>query len=62
MTDFYQTGIITTLHNLGKSSFDRLEQELSDYARTRPIALVCQRFILSSMARPCRGSLRNSRK
>ncbi len=40
MTDFYQTGIITTLHNLGKSSFDRLEQELSDYARTRPIALV----------------------
>jgi glucosyl-3-phosphoglycerate synthase len=40
MTDFYQTGIITTLHNLGKSSFERLEQELNEYAQTRPIALV----------------------
>lgn len=40
MSDFYQTGIITTLHNLGKSSLERLEQELAEYSRTRPIALV----------------------
>ena len=40
MSDFYQTGIITTLHNLGKPSLERLEQELREYSRTRPIALV----------------------
>lgn len=40
MTDFYQTGIITTLHSLGKPSLDRLESELSDFSKTRPMALV----------------------
>lgn len=40
MTDFYQTGIITTLHQLGKPSLDRLEAELAGFAKTRPIALV----------------------
>ncbi len=40
MSDFHQTGIITTLHNLGKPSLERLEMELREHARTRPIALV----------------------
>lgn len=40
MSDFYQTGIITTLHNLGKPSLDRLESELREYSRMRPVALV----------------------
>ncbi len=40
MTDFYQTGIITTLHQLGKPSLDRLESELHGFAKVRPIALV----------------------
>lgn len=40
MTDFYQTGIITTLHSLGKPSLERLESELRDFSKTRPIALV----------------------
>jgi glucosyl-3-phosphoglycerate synthase len=40
MTDFYQTGIITTLHSLGKPSLERLESELSDFSKTRPMALV----------------------
>jgi glucosyl-3-phosphoglycerate synthase len=40
MSDFYQTGIITTLHNLGKPSLDRMETELREYSRTRPVALV----------------------
>jgi glucosyl-3-phosphoglycerate synthase len=40
MTDFYQTGIITTLHQLGKPSLDRLESELAGFAKVRPIALV----------------------
>ena len=40
MTDFYQSGIITTLHKLGTPSLDRLESELRDYAKARPVALV----------------------
>ena len=40
MTDFYQTGIITTLHQLGKPSLERLESELHGFSKTRPIALV----------------------
>lgn len=40
MTDFYQTGIITTLHKLGKPSLERLEAELRGFSKTRPIALV----------------------
>ncbi|HEY6010970.1 MAG TPA: glycosyl transferase, partial [Nitrospirota bacterium] len=40
MTDFYQTGIITTLHRLGNPSLERLEAELYDFSRARPVALV----------------------
>jgi glucosyl-3-phosphoglycerate synthase len=40
MSDFFQSGIITTLHQLGQPSLDRLESELAGFARTRPIALV----------------------
>jgi len=40
MSDFYQTGIITTLHQIGKPSLDRLEGELLNFSKVRPIALV----------------------
>ena len=40
MSDFYQTGIITTLHQLGKPSLERFETELRSFSKTRPIALV----------------------
>lgn len=40
MSDFYQTGIITTLHQIGKPSLDRLEGELLNFSKIRPIALV----------------------
>lgn len=40
MADFYQTGIITTLHRLGKPSLERIESELVGYSKTRPVALV----------------------
>jgi glucosyl-3-phosphoglycerate synthase len=40
MSDFYQTGIITTLHQIGKSSLERIETELRDFSKIRPIALV----------------------
>src|SRR5574340_946038 len=40
MSDFHQTGIITTLHQLGKPSLERLETELYSFSKVRPIALV----------------------
>jgi len=40
MSDFYQSGVITTLHRLGKPSLERLEGELLQFSRTRPMALV----------------------
>jgi glucosyl-3-phosphoglycerate synthase len=40
MADFYQTGVIATLHRLGVHSLESLEAGLRDFARTQPIALV----------------------
>ena len=40
MADFHQTGPITTLHRLGGSGLQRLETELVEVARHRPMALV----------------------
>jgi len=40
MSDFYQTGVVATLHRLVNSGYERLEQELAIYAVNRPIALV----------------------
>jgi glucosyl-3-phosphoglycerate synthase len=40
MADFYQNGIITTLHNLSCRSYDDLEQELEKFAEARPMGLI----------------------
>jgi glucosyl-3-phosphoglycerate synthase len=40
MADFHQTGIITSLHRLGREDLPRLERELVEYSADRPIALV----------------------
>lgn len=40
MADFHQTGVITTLHRFGKGQIDRLEAELTVFAKAFPIALV----------------------
>jgi glucosyl-3-phosphoglycerate synthase len=40
VSDFYQTGVITTLHRLKQNSIDRLEQDLERFSRNRPIGLV----------------------
>ncbi|MFA7299167.1 MAG: glycosyl transferase, partial [Sideroxydans sp.] len=39
-SDFFQSGIITTLHQLGQPSLERLESELLGFSRNRPISLV----------------------
>ncbi|KZX77537.1 glycosyl transferase [Oleiphilus sp. HI0009] len=40
MADFYQNGIITTLHNLSCRSYEDLERELEDFATKRPMGLI----------------------
>lgn len=40
MGDFFQNGVITTLHALGRQDPGRLERELQAFTRERPLALV----------------------
>jgi glucosyl-3-phosphoglycerate synthase len=40
MGDFFQPGVITTLHRLKKGNIERMEVELEFYSRHSPIALV----------------------
>jgi len=40
MSDFFQNGVITTFHNLGTAKICNLEEQLKEFSRIRPIALV----------------------
>lgn len=40
MSDFFQNGVITTLHRLNRNNRVELKQEMIEYCRRRPIALV----------------------
>ncbi len=40
MSDFFQNGVITTLHRLNRNNRVELKQEMIDYCQRRPIALV----------------------
>ncbi len=40
MADFYQTGVISTFHRFGSPNLERMERELFEFNRHRPIALV----------------------
>lgn len=40
MADFYQTGMVTTLHRLTPNHIERLEADLERFGRDRPIGLV----------------------
>jgi glucosyl-3-phosphoglycerate synthase len=40
MADFYQTGIVPTLHRLNENGLDKLERELAQHVRSTPVGLV----------------------
>lgn len=40
MADFYQNGIITTLHNLDDRPIEEVEAQLNEFANKRPMALI----------------------
>jgi glucosyl-3-phosphoglycerate synthase len=51
MADFYQTGVIATLHRLGSANLERIEDELVGFSRTQRIALVLP-ALYSEFTRP----------
>lgn len=40
MADFYQNGIVTTLHNLSRRPLEDLENELRQFSKQRPMSLI----------------------
>ncbi len=40
MGDFYQNGVVTTLHNLTRRPVEDIEAELKQFSKTRPMALI----------------------
>jgi glucosyl-3-phosphoglycerate synthase len=40
MADFYQNGVVTTLHNLGQRDPEDMEAELNEFSKTRPLGLI----------------------
>jgi glucosyl-3-phosphoglycerate synthase len=40
MADFYQNGIITTLHNLNQRPLEDMEAELKEFSKVRPMTLI----------------------
>ena len=40
MSDFFQNGVITTLHKLRDRPIESIEEELSEFGRRRPMALI----------------------
>ena len=40
MSDFFQNGIVTTLHNLKTRSIESLEEELHEFSKHSPMALI----------------------
>jgi glucosyl-3-phosphoglycerate synthase len=40
MGDFYQNGVVTTLHNLRKRPYEELETEMIQFSKKRPMSLI----------------------
>lgn len=56
MADFYQNGMVTTLHNLTRRPVEELEQELVAFSRTRPMSLVLP-SLYSELQGPALGNI-----
>jgi glucosyl-3-phosphoglycerate synthase len=56
MSDFFQNGVVTTLHRLGSNPPGRLEAELRQHSRANPVALVIP-CLISELERPAIGRI-----
>ncbi len=62
MADFYQSGIIITLHRLGRPSLERTESELFEFSKQRPIALVLPALYTEFQAQAIKGIVEELKK
>jgi glucosyl-3-phosphoglycerate synthase len=56
MSDFFQNGRITTLHNLSTRSLEDIERELVQFSRTRPMGLILP-SLYSEIERPALSTI-----
>ena len=56
MGNFYQNGVITTLHNLTRRPLAELEEELGRFAKRRPMSLVLP-SLFSELEGPALGPI-----
>lgn len=56
MTDFYQNGVITTLHNLSRRPVEEMEAELVRFSARRPMSLVLP-SLYSELQGPALGNI-----
>jgi glucosyl-3-phosphoglycerate synthase len=56
MSDFFQNGVIQTLHQLGPASADYVAQGLAEHRRVNPVALVIP-CLISELERPALGGI-----
>jgi glucosyl-3-phosphoglycerate synthase len=56
VSDFFQNGVITTLHRLGSPSHEVLEAELRTHSRTNPVALVIP-CLITELERPALAAI-----
>ena len=57
MSDFFQNGTVTTLHNLKTRSLESLEAELHQFAEHSPMALILP-CLYSELAQDARAPVR----
>ncbi|MGR3317551.1 MAG: glycosyl transferase [Candidatus Anammoxibacter sp.] len=62
MADFYQTGVITTLHRIGKTNIEKLEAELGIYSRVNPLALVLPALYSDVKSKAMKGIVQELKK
>ena len=56
MSDFFQNGRVTTLHNMSNRSDDALEQELNGFSQNAPLGLILP-SLYSELERPALGNI-----
>jgi len=56
MSDFFQNGVITTLHRLGAAPTEHLAAELRQYSRVNPVSLIIP-CLISELERPAIGRI-----
>src|SRR3989338_10192074 len=62
MADFYQNDLIITLHRLGNPGLERIESELMEFTRQRPIALVIPALVTEFEGEAIKGIVAELKK